>query len=347
LFLSDTARAWLKHLPPGQISNWDDLVQAFASNFQGTYVHHGNSWDLRSCRQQPGESLRDYIQRFSKQRTELPNVTDSDVIGAFLAGTTYRDLVSKLGRKTPTRASELMDIATKFASGQQAVEAIFRKDKQPRAASRKMSPRRPLSVAPRRKARISRKRNATPPTRTLSPPLSTRTLGNLPEEPISSTRCSRSRAPIIRGPSSTPLRSASCFGTTFTRPGHLRKVARPTTTTRRRITFDQGDHPDRVPSPGKYPLVVDPVIGNVRLTKVLMDGGNSLNIIYAETLGLLRIDLSSVRAGAAPFHGIIPGKRVHPSDNSIYSSALGLPPTSEGKPSRSRWSGSEEPTTQC
>jgi hypothetical protein len=65
-----------------------------------------------------------------------------------------------------------------------------------------------------------------------------------------------------------------------------------------------------VPSLGKYPLVVDPVIGDVRLTKVLMDGGNNLNIIYAETLGLLRVDLSSVRVGAAPFHEIIPGKRV-------------------------------------
>jgi hypothetical protein len=78
------------------------------------------------------------------------------------------------------------------------------------------------------------------------------------------------------------------------------------------ITFDQGDHPDRVPSPGKYPLVVDPVIGNVRLTKVLMDGGSSLNIIYTETLGLLQIDLSTIRAGATPFHGIISGKRVQP-----------------------------------
>jgi hypothetical protein len=51
----------LEHLPPGQISNWDDLVQAFDGNFQGTYVRPGNSWDLRSCRQQLGESLRDYI----------------------------------------------------------------------------------------------------------------------------------------------------------------------------------------------------------------------------------------------------------------------------------------------
>jgi hypothetical protein len=33
LFLSDSARAWLEHLPPRQISNWDDLVQAFADNF--------------------------------------------------------------------------------------------------------------------------------------------------------------------------------------------------------------------------------------------------------------------------------------------------------------------------
>jgi hypothetical protein len=78
------------------------------------------------------------------------------------------------------------------------------------------------------------------------------------------------------------------------------------------ITFDQGDHPDCVPSPGKYPLVVDPAIGNTRLTKVLMDGGSSLNIIYAETLRLLEIDPSMIRSSAAPFHGIIPEKRVQP-----------------------------------
>jgi hypothetical protein len=66
LFLSDAARAWLEHLLPAQISNWDDLVKAFASNFQGTYMRPGNSWDLWSYRQQAGESLRDYIRRFSK-----------------------------------------------------------------------------------------------------------------------------------------------------------------------------------------------------------------------------------------------------------------------------------------
>jgi hypothetical protein len=49
------------------------------------------------------------------------------------------------------------------------------------------------------------------------------------------------------------------------------------------ITFDHNDHPDYVPNPRVYPLVVDPIITNTRLTKVLMDGDNSLNIIYAQT----------------------------------------------------------------
>ena len=78
------------------------------------------------------------------------------------------------------------------------------------------------------------------------------------------------------------------------------------------ITFDQDDHPDYIPNPRKYPLVVDPIIGNTRLTKVLMDGGSSLNIIYAKTLEFMGIPKSQIRAGVAPFHGITPGKRVQP-----------------------------------
>ena len=59
---------------------------------------------------------------------------------------------------------------------------------------------------------------------------------------------------------------------------------------REAITFDRDDHPDYVPNPGQYPLVVDPIIGNTRLTKVLMDGGSGLNILYANTLELLELD---------------------------------------------------------
>jgi hypothetical protein len=43
-----------------------------------------------------------------------------------------------------------------------------------------------------------------------------------------------------------------------------------------------------------------------------MDGGSNLNIIYADTLDLMGIGRSQVWAGAAPFRGITPSRRVHP-----------------------------------
>jgi hypothetical protein len=58
--------------------------------------------------------------------------------------------------------------------------------------------------------------------------------------------------------------------------------------------------------------VVDSVIGNARFSKVLMDGGSSLNILYAHMLRLLGIGLDQLRPSTTPFHGVAPGKRVQP-----------------------------------
>jgi hypothetical protein len=365
LFLSDAARAWLEHLPPAQISDWDNLVKAFVGNFQGTYVRPGKSWDLRSCRQQSGESLREYIRQFSKQRTEFPNITDSNVIGAVLAGTTCRDLVSKLGRKTPTKANELMDIATKFASGQEAVEAIFRKDKQPQGRQKEDAPEASVQRGSKKKAKkkAQAKRDA------VDVDLVAAAEHRNPRKPPGGDnmfdKMLKESCPYHRGPVKHTLEECNMLWRYLIKAGpsaeggkyqgnnkkggdkeegfpevrdcfmiydgqvanasarHRKQERREVCSVKvaapvyldwsdKPITFDQGDHPDYVPSPGRYPLVVDPVIGNARLTKVLMDGGSSLNIIYAETLGLLGIDLSTIRAGAAPFHGIVPGKRVLP-----------------------------------
>jgi hypothetical protein len=47
------------------------------------------------------------------------------------------------------------------------------------------------------------------------------------------------------------------------------------------ITFDRTDHLDVVPHLRRYPLVVDPIVGPKRFTKVLVDAGSGLNIMYA------------------------------------------------------------------
>jgi hypothetical protein len=78
------------------------------------------------------------------------------------------------------------------------------------------------------------------------------------------------------------------------------------------ITFSCEDHPNRIPNPVQYPLVVDSVIDNAQFSKVLMDGGSSLNILYAHTLWMLGIGLDQLRPSTMPFHGVAQGKHVQP-----------------------------------
>jgi hypothetical protein len=199
-------------------------------------VRPGNSWDLQSYHQRPGESLREYIRRFSKQRTELPNITDSDVIGAFLAGTTCRDLVSKLGCKTPTKASELMDIATKFTSGQEAVEAIFRKDKQPQGRQQEDIPEASAQRGTKKKAKkkAQAKRDATDAD--LVAAIEHRNPWKPPRGANLFDKMLKESCPYHQGPVKHTLEECVMLRRYFHKTGPRREMAKAKTTARKRAT---------------------------------------------------------------------------------------------------------------
>ena len=77
------------------------------------------------------------------------------------------------------------------------------------------------------------------------------------------------------------------------------------------ITFDQRDHPSHVIRPGSYPLIINPIVRKKRLTKVLMDEGSGLNILYIDTLDAMRISQSELRLAGSPFHGVILGAQAY------------------------------------
>jgi hypothetical protein len=89
------------------------------------------------------------------------------------------------------------------------------------------------------------------------------------------------------------------------------------------ITFDRKDHPDTIPQPGSYPLVVAPLFKSKRIHKVLMDGGSGINVLYASMLDEMGIPQSALRPSTAPFHGVIPGIEAPPSGRSIFPSRSG------------------------
>ena len=66
------------------------------------------------------------------------------------------------------------------------------------------------------------------------------------------------------------------------------------------ITFNASDEPKFRTARAPAALVLSPIMDGFRLTKVLMDGGNGLNLIYEETLQKMEIDWNRISEAAQP-----------------------------------------------
>ena len=79
------------------------------------------------------------------------------------------------------------------------------------------------------------------------------------------------------------------------------------------ISFSREDQWTNFSEPGKFPLVLDPVVQGSKLTRVLTDGGSGLNLIFASTLRKMGLNyLSLLTPSKAPFYAIIPGNSSTP-----------------------------------
>jgi hypothetical protein len=79
------------------------------------------------------------------------------------------------------------------------------------------------------------------------------------------------------------------------------------------ISFSRDDQWTSFSETGKFPLVLDPVVAEVKLTKILIDDGSGLNLIFASTLRKMGLDLTDMLVLIkSPFYGIVLGNATHP-----------------------------------
>src|ERR1041385_5351536 len=74
------------------------------------------------------------------------------------------------------------------------------------------------------------------------------------------------------------------------------------------ITFSKSDHPLAIPTPGHAPLVLDAQIRGYDMDIIFMDGGSSLNIIFASTLLKMLIPRSVWKKSSTVLYGVVPGE---------------------------------------
>jgi hypothetical protein len=78
------------------------------------------------------------------------------------------------------------------------------------------------------------------------------------------------------------------------------------------ISFSRDNQWTSFLEPRKFPLVLDSVVVEVKLTRVLIDGGSGLNLIFAGTLRKMGLDLTDMLVPSkSPFYSIVPGNTAH------------------------------------
>jgi hypothetical protein len=91
------------------------------------------------------------------------------------------------------------------------------------------------------------------------------------------------------------------------------------------ISFSRDDQWTSFSEPEKFPLVLDPIVAGSQLTRVLIDGGSSLNLLFASTLKKMGLDISKMLTSSkAPFYGIVPGNAATPLGSVVLPVTFGM-----------------------
>jgi hypothetical protein len=113
--LCGPARTWLMNLTPGSVYSWEELCARFVVNFASAYQQHGVEAHLHAVRQEPGETLRKFISRFTKVRGTIPHISDASIITAFRQGVRDEKMLEKLATHDVETVSTLFALADKCA----------------------------------------------------------------------------------------------------------------------------------------------------------------------------------------------------------------------------------------
>jgi hypothetical protein len=79
------------------------------------------------------------------------------------------------------------------------------------------------------------------------------------------------------------------------------------------ITFSRTDQWTSFSEPGRFPLVLKPVVVGSKLNKVLINSGSKLNALFTKTLKKMKLDITHMLTkSTSPFYGIVPGNAAIP-----------------------------------
>jgi len=112
--LKGVALSWFTRLPLLSIDCFNTLVKKFGAQFATSRPYHLTSIDLVNIRQENGESLRIFMERFRKVALSIRNLSPKVTMHHMITALRSRPFSDNLCKKPTTNLVELRQPATKF-----------------------------------------------------------------------------------------------------------------------------------------------------------------------------------------------------------------------------------------
>ena len=108
------ALAWYLMLKPSSMYSWEDLCDKILANFKGFTSESLTSMDLFQYKQNQGEALKDYFQKFMQMKAKAPNVLEDVAIEAAIKGLRIGPFTAHLAREKPRSIKDLYSEFEKY-----------------------------------------------------------------------------------------------------------------------------------------------------------------------------------------------------------------------------------------
>lgn len=149
--LTGSAKHWFERLKRRSISSFNELARAFLAQFIGAREQRKPHINLLTVKQQPGESLRDYITRFNDEALQVEGYSEGAALVAITARLEDERLLNSIGKSQPRTYAEFVSRAQKYMGAEELLKSKkserehkrssssdhnSRKDKKPRTDER-------------------------------------------------------------------------------------------------------------------------------------------------------------------------------------------------------------------
>ncbi|XP_043714632.1 uncharacterized protein LOC122662991 [Telopea speciosissima] len=121
--LKGGATSWFLRLRPRSISSFVKLYEQFITHFQSSVKQKKTTVNLLNVIQNPGESLKEYITRFTKESLEVQDLDNQTQHAALAGGIRDLDLIKDLARHETRTMKELLKRCNEFANVAEVLQA--------------------------------------------------------------------------------------------------------------------------------------------------------------------------------------------------------------------------------